>query len=419
MPQFEFYSSLPYWLAFLAVLAAVRLLGSGRRVRQGVLLAASGLMLLALPGFTPVHLAILAVLILLSFAAGSLLGRPSDPPRPGRRLALSAGLIAATLLVLCFYKYGFFQRLVLGLPPLAGLGTGHVVRMVGVSYFTFKIIHFIVESYRSKIEGLDLLTYANYVVFFPAFISGPINRYNPFAASLRSGGGRSAGADLGAGAERIVHGLFKKFVLVQLLYPHILTNAASLKDLSVLGTIGGLYAYAFYFYFDFSGYTDLAIGCARLLGIDLPENFNHPFLKKNIRELWTNWHMSLTSWLVDYIYWPIVRRMRNIDVFRSHPIALSNAGMIITFIVCGMWHGEGLNFIVWGAYHGLGISVATVYQRAKRSLRSPGLQRYFRSRASAVVGVIVTFNFFALGLAFFVLDWGRLGILLRNLASRF
>jgi D-alanyl-lipoteichoic acid acyltransferase DltB (MBOAT superfamily) len=128
--------------------------------------------------------------------------------------------------------------------------------------------------------------------------------------------------------------------------------------------------------------------------------------------------MSLTSWLVDYIYWPIVRRFRGLDFFRRHPVFLSNLGMIITFIACGMWHGESANFILWGAYHGIGIALLTIYQRQKRRVRSPFLQRYFRSRVSTAVGVLVTFNFFALGLALFVLDLGKLQILVRAVLSR-
>jgi alginate O-acetyltransferase complex protein AlgI len=218
--------------------------------------------------------------------------------------------------------------------------------------------------------------------------------------------------DMRAGLERIVHGLFKKFVMAQILYPHILSSEPDrLSGMGPLGAVAGLYAYALYFYFDFAGYTDLALGCARLIGIELPENFNNPFLKRNIRELWANWHMSLTSWLVDYIYWPIVRKFRGLDFFRRHPIFLSNLGMIITFVVCGMWHGEAPHFVLWGAYHGIGIAVLTVYQREKRKARSPVLQRYFRSKLSTVLGTIVTFNFFAVGLSLFVLDIGKLRIL--------
>jgi alginate O-acetyltransferase complex protein AlgI len=281
------------------------------------------------------------------------------------------------------------------------------------------MIHYLVESYRRKIEGADLLTYIDYIVFFPAFISGPINRFNHFADQIGSPNPARLAADLRAGSERIVHGLFKKFVLAQILYPHILsTRPEILSEMGLGGTILGLYAYAFYFYFDFAGYTDLALGCARLIGIELPENFNNPFLKRNIRELWTNWHMSLTSWLVDYIYWPIVRKFRSIDYFRRHPVFLSNLGMIITFIACGMWHGETPNFVLWGAYHGVGIAVLTIYQREKRKVRSQSMQKYFRLKLSTVLGTVLTFHFFAFGLSLLVLDVRSLRLLADSILSR-
>jgi alginate O-acetyltransferase complex protein AlgI len=233
---------------------------------------------------------------------------------------------------------------------------------------------------------------------------------------IGDGPGTDLKKDVFAGAERIVHGLFKKFVLVQLVHPYVLTNQTqALSGLSPGAVLLGLYAYALYFYFDFSGYSDLAIGSARLLGVQLPENFNNPFLKKNIRELWTNWHMSLTAWLVDYIYWPLVRKFRDASYLRERPVLLSNVGMMITFIGCGMWHGEAVHFLIWGAYHGLGISALTIYQRQKRKIRNPFLQRYFRSRFSAIAGTFFTFNFFALGLAFFVLDLNSLKLLLESL----
>jgi alginate O-acetyltransferase complex protein AlgI len=294
-----------------------------------------------------------------------------------------------------------------------------MIRMIGVSYFSFRMIHFLVESYRKKIRALAPFAYFDYIIFFPAFISGPINGYNHFIFQVCSPVSSKLGFDLRAGGERIVHGLFKKLVLAQLLYPNILSvQSDALSGMSFVKAALGLYAYALYFYFDFAGYTDLAIGCARLIGIELPENFNRPFLKRNIRELWTNWHMSLTSWLVDYIYWPIVRKLRNLEYFRHHPVFLSNLGMIITFIACGMWHGETANFILWGAYHGVGISCLTIYQREKRKARSPLLQKYFRSRISTVLGAILTFNFFAFGLSLFVLDIGKLRILAASILSR-
>lgn len=418
--DFNFFYSVPFWIAAVLIALGGRILIRRTTGRQLFLGLTSALMLLAIPGFGLAALGLILALGLITYGIGAgLMRSPAGPPSLSRKLTAGAG-IAAVLAFLAFFKYRFIQGIFLPAAGAEGSAAMAMIRMIGVSYFSFRMIHFLVEAYRRKIQDLAPLAYLDYIIFFPAFISGPINRYNHFASQVSSASGGKMGADLRAGGERIVHGLFKKLVLAQLLYPHILsTRPEVLSGTSLFSAVIGLYAYALYFYFDFAGYSDLAVGCARLIGIELPENFNSPFLKRNIRELWTNWHMSLTSWLVDYIYWPIVRKFRNLEYFRRHPVFLSNLGMIITFIACGMWHGETVNFILWGAYHGFGISCLTVYQREKRKARSTFLQTYFRSRTSGVLGAILTFNFFALGLSMFVLDFGRLRILAASILSRF
>jgi len=417
--DFYFYYSVPFWVFAILIALGGRIFSrsaTGKRLFLGI---ASVLMLLAIPGFGLAVLGLIIALSLLTYVIGAGLSR-SSTGSPGIRRKLAAGAgIAAVLAFLAFFKYQLIQRLFLPVAGTGGSASTDMIRMIGVSYFSFRMIHFLVESYRKKIQDLNPLAYVDYIIFFPAFISGPINRYNHFASQVCSPARSRLAADLRAGGERIVHGLFKKLVLAQLLYPHILSiRPEVLSGMGLFNAVLGLYAYALYFYFDFAGYSDLAIGCARLIGIELPENFNNPFLKRNIRELWTNWHMSLTSWLVDYIYWPIVRKFRGFDYFRRHPVFLSNLGMIITFIACGMWHGETANFILWGAYHGVGIAYLTIYQRAKRKARSPLLQKYFRSKTSTVLGTILTFNFFALGLSLFVLDLEKLRILAASILSR-
>jgi alginate O-acetyltransferase complex protein AlgI len=179
----------------------------------------------------------------------------------------------------------------------------------------------------------------------------------------------------------------------------------------------GLYALALYFYFDFSGYTDLAIGTARLMGFVLPENFDYPFLKKNIQQLWAHWHMSLTTWLTEYIYWPLVRRMRTGDFMRRHPVFLSNVAILVTFLICGVWHGETLNFAVWGLYQGLGIAAVNTYQQWKRRVRNDRARKYFASAWSYGFGMFATFNFFALGQSLFVLDATQAKALIERLTG--
>jgi alginate O-acetyltransferase complex protein AlgI len=184
------------------------------------------------------------------------------------------------------------------------------------------------------------------------------------------------------------------------------------QEMSLWQVTLGLYAYAFYFYFDFSGYTDLAIGSARIMGFVLPENFDVPFLRKNIQQLWANWHISLTSWLTDYIYWPLVRKLRNGEYFRTRPILLSNVAIVVTFVACGIWHGDTASFVLWGLYHGLGIAAVNTYQNWKRKVRHPAARAYFVSTYSRVIGTVLTFHFFAMGLLPFVLDLPQIRLLL-------
>jgi D-alanyl-lipoteichoic acid acyltransferase DltB (MBOAT superfamily) len=419
MIKFNFFSSLVFWAAFVPIAACSRLVIRHSRLRGLFLFAASTFMLLAIPQFTLANVGLLMGIALAVLAIAASLNRAdSSWPASRRKVALVAG-VSLVLGFLAFYKYRLFQAFLLHPGSLRGEEGAMFIRFIGVSYFSFKMIHVLVESFRRKIERLNALDYVNYIIFFPAFISGPINRYNHFAAQLQAPAGPAWGQDFKKGAERIIHGLFKKFVLVPIFFPYILSaQDGGLGGLSILKLMTGLYAYAFYFYFDFAGYSDMAIGSARLMGLELPENFDNPFLKRNIRELWTHWHMSLTSWLVDYIYWPLVRKLRNREYFRVHPVFLSNMGMILTFLVCGMWHGESANFIIWGAYHGLGIAALTIYQRRKRTVKSVRLQKYFRSKWSGIVGPLVTFHYFALGLIFFVLDLKSLKTVVLGLLSR-
>jgi len=418
--KFNFYYSFPFWLSFLLISVAFRTFAKKPKTKGVLLLISSSFMLLAIPNFTPLHFSLVLAVTIISFMAGRNLIAGTEPPGSGKNKLVTVSAIIIVLAFLAFFKYRFIQDLITGRLQDPNLGASRFIFMVGVSYFSFKMIHFIIESSKKKIEGPRFLTYINYILYFVPFISGPINRFNHFSSQIVSPTPTDLKTDVKKGAERIVHGLFKKFVLVQILYPHTIgQQGLPLSQLTLVEWIIGLYAYALYFYIDFSGYSDLAIGAARIMGLELPENFNHPFLKKNIRELWMNWHMSLTGWLVEYVYWPIVRKLRNANFFREHPISLSNFGMIITFVLCGMWHGETVNFIIWGAYHGLGISIVNIYQREKRKVRNPLIINYFRSESSRLIGIFLTFNFFAFGQSLFILDLKGIKLLVARILAGF
>jgi len=413
--RFDYFTSFAFWGAVAAAAVLVRLAAGHARARGLLLLASSSALLLAIPRFQLRGLLLVWGMAALSWAAARWL-TAADPAAQARsRRAVAVLGVLVVLGFLAVFKYHFLQALLVD----GRQGPSGHVFLVGASYFSFKAIHVLVEAYKGSLKRVEGLSYLNYITFFPAFISGPINRYAPFAEQLGAARPATLRQDLAAGGERIVHGLFKKLVLVQVVAPYLIT-ARPLAQQSPWEIVVGLHAYALFSYFDFSGYSDLAVGAARVVGLELPENFNWPFLQKNIRELWTNWHMSLTSWLVDYVYWPVVRKLRNLEFFRARPVLLSVVGMNVTFLACGAWHGEALNFVVWGAYHGLGISVVNVYQRQKRRIPSATLQRYFASPASRVVGAIGTYHFFTLGIALFALDLeqlrGLFSILFRQVA---
>ena len=402
LPSTEFYSGAPFWAYFVFAVLIIRTLPPRGITRDVSLLIANVLMLLALPRFNGTALLLYAGLAVSTFGVGRVLNGDSIK-NPRARIAIATIGVLAVLFVLAIFKYRLLQSLLVKDSSLFGQGAAKFIFLIGISYSSFKAIHFIIEAHKRKFESLRFLEFVNYLLFFPSFVSGPINRYNDFHQSFEQAKESSLRQDVWPGLERIVHGLFKKFVITVILFPHTIVQLKTpLAELAPWQILLGLYAYALYFYFDFSGYTDLAIGSARLLGFRLPENFNLPFLKKNIQQLWANWHMSLTGWLTDYVYWPLVRRMRNMDFLRQHPLVISNSAIIITFFLCGAWHGESVNFILWGLYHGVGIAVVNVYQKWKRQVRNALALKYFASQLSYAVGVILTFNFFAFGLLFLV-----------------
>jgi alginate O-acetyltransferase complex protein AlgI len=398
----DFFVSLPFWGAFAVVVVCYRLVPRSTILKEWLLLLCSLSMLLTLPRLDLRMLAILLGICVFTYGCARLLAKDEGLRNPRARRAVAASGVVINVSVLAFFKYSFVQHAILRSVSAAATD---VIFLIGISYTAFRGIHFIIEAYKNEIKPSGLLTFLNYMLFFPAFISGPIHRYGHYCANSAQARNAPFGSDLAAGLERVVHGLFKKTVLAAILFPYTLQNVgAPIEAMTFWQIMVGLYALALYFYFDFSGYSDLAIGSARIMGFVLPENFDYPFLKRNIQQFWANWHMSLTTWLTDYVYWPVVRRMRKDGFLRRHPIVLSNIAILVAFLICGIWHGETLNFALWGLYQGLGIACVNTYQQWKRKVRNPFARRYFASTWSYALGVIATFNFFALGEAFIVLN---------------
>lgn len=270
----------------------------------------------------------------------------------------------------------------------------------GYSYIAFRILHTYLEHRAGRMPEVTLEEYVNYVIFFPALAAGPIDRIQRFLADLRNPRKIDNDSLLFSG-KRIVIGLFKKFVIADAL---ALISIAKF-DLFIKYPIWLwilLYTYSFRIYLDFSGYTDIAIGVGRLAGIQLPENFNYPYVKSNITLFWNSWHITLTQWFRGYVFNPLVRKFRQAK--RQLPewgiVLISQMG---TMILIGLWHGISLNFILWGAWHGLGLFFHNRWTAITRNKMEAINQKKYLSIAIKTLGMILTFNFVALGWLFFVL----------------
>ncbi len=254
--------------------------------------------------------------------------------------------IAQTILLLIAFKYwNFLTGLVFAAEPQNPVRWAGAFLPLGISFFTFEFIHYAVDRYRGKAPAGTLGQYLAFILFFPTMVAGPIKRYQDFLPKLTEPS-RAWVEDWQQGITRILVGAVKKFMIADLLtaFTHHLnrTDIAQAQRWVLPLWLG---AYGFKIYFDFSAYSDIAIGSARLFGIKVPENFDWPYLRTNIAEFWKHWHMSLYRWLVDYVFIPL-------GGSRTAPGRVY-LNVLITMLLSGLWHGAGLNFLVWGLWHGL------------------------------------------------------------------
>ena len=276
------------------------------------------------------------------------------------------------------------------------------LRWLGFSYVAFRIIHTLRDRQMGRLPAVDLAEYVTYVIFFPAFTAGPIDRIERFIKDLRKSSALGNDELLIAG-QRFMLGLFKKFVVADALALIALndTNALQVRSAGWMWIV--LYAYAFQIYFDFSGYTDIALGIARFLGINLPENFASPYLKPNLTQFWNNWHMTLTQWFRAYFFNPVTRWLRSWKKPMSAP-AMIALTQIATMLLIGFWHGVTWNFALWGLWHGVGLFIHNRWSDMTKVRAGEWATTPFRKNILNITGIIITFNFVALGWIFFALS---------------
>jgi len=304
------------------------------------------------------------------------------------------------------------------------------LQIVGLSYILFRQIHFIVDVMQGQIERPALWAYINYQFNPFTLLAGPIQRYQDFqeywvhpVPSLHD---RHA---VLTAYLRIFTGVIKVVVIAKACcggYDGLLGQLGGAGPLSPGGwraaakLILMLYYYLFYLYMNFSGYCDIVIAGASLVGLRLPENFNSPFLARNILDYWSRWHITLGHWIRDYLFTPFYKT--GAERFPRHTQAVAVAGYFVAFTLAGIWHGSTWNFFIYGLLHGAGASAAKLWENAIiRYAGRPGLRKYLRSAAIRWAAIVATFHYTCFSLFFFALDLGQgqqiLGRLLKSFAA--
>ena len=314
-----------------------------------------------------------------------------------RRVILALA-VTVTLLPLLYFKYYSFFSVNLT-NALDGLGAGTVIPLVqitlpvGISFFTFMAVSYLIDIYRGRLRPAGGLDFFLYLSFFPHLVAGPIVRGDELIPQLRTVRNPRR-VDFSRGAFLILGGLFKKVVISSYLATTIVDPVfADPGRHAALEVLLAVYGYAVVIYADFSGYTDIAIGVATLLGYRFPQNFNRPYVARSLQDFWRRWHMTLSRWLRDYLYIPLGgsqkgRRRTYINI-------------MITMVLGGLWHGAAWTFVAWGALHGVG-QVAGHLRRTRRVARGETPQP--NDPGSIARQRLITFHLVCLGWVFFRAD---------------
>ena len=365
-----------FFAAFLAVHYALRSVN----LRNAWILAASYFFY---GWLSPLYPVLLVYATLVSYAAARAI---AVSPRKKRWLALG---VANGLVLLSVFKYGAFLaanlNALLGLAGLeAAVGPPGKLFPVGVSFYSLLIIGYLVDVARGKAPAeKNIVRYAAFTAFFPYLLAGPIERAGGMLPQLARAPGLKA-SNISEGLSLFVVGLFKKVALADFLALYVNKVYGQPAEAAGLTLLVATYAFAWQIYFDFSGYTDLARGAAKMMGYDLSLNFNNPYLADGMGDFWRRWHISLSSWIRDYLYFPLAGRTIAAGL-RSY------LAMTAAILLAGLWHGAAWTFVVWGALHALG-------RAAGRELE---LTDFYRHRLPRPVKQFFVFHWVCLAWIFF------------------
>ena len=371
------FSSMTFLFVFLPVTLAVYYLAPAQ-MRNLVMLAAS---LFFYAWGEPVYIILMLLSILMNYYCGLDIDGKRNSPQLARRSLIFA--VAANVLVLGFFKYyGLIMETVNGTLPV-DIPYRVLPLPIGISFYTFQALSYIVDVYRGEARAQKKFTwFASYICMFPQLIAGPIIRYVDIEEQLRQ---RSFGiVKFGRGAMFFIRGLAKKVVIansIGTVYEQVMQLPVG--TVSVLTSWVGCLAYAFQIYFDFSGYSDMAVGLGKMFGFEFRRNFHYPYVSKSITEFWRRWHISLSTWFREYVYIPLggnrCSGQRNM------------VNLILVWALTGLWHGAEWNFLFWGLYYGV-LLILEKHVWGALMDRLPGVIQHIYTFVLVMVGWVFFFS---------------------------
>lgn len=365
------FSSFVFLLFFLPIVLLLYYI-SPKALRNFVLLIAS---LIFYAWGEPVYVLIMLFSTVFDYTNGRLI---ESFKKRGKNKAAKAVLVidmCGNLGILGFFKYAdFFIENVNSLTG-AGISLLEIALPIGISFYTFQTMSYTIDVYRGQVAAQkNILTFATYVTLFPQLIAGPIVQYKTVEQDLMKS--KVTLEDFSEGAYRFSRGLAKKVLLANQI-GNLWETIAAMQSLTTASAWLGAIAYSFQIYFDFSGYSDMAIGLGRMFGFHFLENFQFPYMSKSITEFWRRWHISLGSWFREYVYIPLGGNRRGL------PRQIVN--LLIVWMLTGLWHGASWNFVLWGIYYGVLLIIEKLFL-LKLLNRLPGLVGHIYSLFLVVLG---------------------------------
>lgn len=371
------FSSIVFLFTFLPIVLILYYVLPAR-FRNPVLLLAS---LVFYAWGETVYIFLMILSILFNYFSGLDIARNLDSKRAAKRSLVFNIII--NIAILGFFKYeGFVLDTINAVFPVH-ISYHALPLPIGISFYTFQILSYIIDVYRGNVKvQKNLLNFALYVTMFPQLIAGPIVQYADVDEQLADR--NVSWSKFGEGCMYFIRGLAKKVLLANtsgMIFNEVTGLAKG--NLSVLSAWLGAFAYMFQIYFDFSGYSDMAVGLGKMFGFEFCMNFNYPYISKSITEFWRRWHISLSSWFRDYVYIPLGgNRVSKIKHIRN---------LLIVWMLTGLWHGAAWNFVAWGLYYGV-ILIIEKYILSPVLEKLPGVIRHIYSILLVVIGWVLFFS---------------------------